>query len=59
MIGLWGSIKEIYDARNKEREKQDKQGASGVSMPSGTSSMLSQARSMSSGNFHMPSMPHL
>jgi hypothetical protein len=57
MIGLWGAIKQIYEARNKEQEKQQKSsssGASSISMPSGVSSMLSQARSMSSGSYHLP-----
>lgn len=56
MIGIWGSVKEIYEARNKEEEKRNKDSNSGsnISMPSGMSSMLNQARSMSHGSFNVP-----
>jgi hypothetical protein len=60
MLGLWGAVKEIYEIRNKKREEDEKQSSSqsSVHMPSNVSSMLSAARSMSSGGFKMPQIPH-
>jgi len=57
MLGMWGSVKEIYEARNKEEERKQSSQSSSQSMPSmssSVSSMMSGAKSMM-GGFKMPS----
>jgi len=55
MLGIWGAVKEIYEIRNKKKKEDEESQSSGVSMPGNVSSMLSMARSMSSGGFKAPS----
>lgn len=58
MIGMWGQVREIYDARNKEESRRHEEASNSSSMPSmsGMSSILNQAKSMSSGSFRPPHM---
>jgi hypothetical protein len=70
LLGLWNAKRNVVEKRNEEQKKQEKGGGAGgdVQLPANMSSLLGQARGMSSGSVSMPrapsmpsmpSMPHL